>query len=34
MTTETFSPEFSRIVPEGAPIEKVAGGLMFTEGPV
>ena len=34
MTTEAFSPEFSRIVPEGAPIEKIAGGFMFTEGPV
>ena len=34
MTTEAFSPETSRIVPDGTPIEKVAGGFMFTEGPV
>ncbi len=34
MTTEAFSPEFARIVAEGASIEKVAGGFMFTEGPV
>jgi sugar lactone lactonase YvrE len=30
----TLDPAFSRIVPDGAQIEKLAGGFAFTEGPV
>jgi gluconolactonase len=30
----TLDPAFSRIVPAGAQIEKLAGGFTFTEGPV
>ena len=30
----TLDPAFSRIVPDGAQIEKLAGGFQFTEGPV
>jgi sugar lactone lactonase YvrE len=30
----TLDPAFSRIVPDGAQIEKLAGGFNFTEGPV
>lgn len=29
-----LDPAFSRIVPDGAPIEKLAGGFSFIEGPV
>jgi sugar lactone lactonase YvrE len=30
----TLDPAFSRIVPDGAQVEKLAGGFTFTEGPV
>jgi gluconolactonase len=33
-TVVTVSPELKRIVPEGARIEKLAGGFKFTEGPL
>lgn len=33
-TIEVKSPEFRDLVPEGAKIEKVAGGFNFTEGPL
>jgi gluconolactonase len=33
-TLVTRDPAFSRILPEGARIEKLAGGFRFTEGPV
>lgn len=34
MVTESFSPNFSRIVPDDLALDKVAGGFIFTEGPV
>ena len=34
MVTEAFTPDFRRLVPEQASLEKVAGGFIFTEGPV
>ena len=34
MVSEAFSPEFRRIVPAEATFSKVAGGFVFTEGPV
>ena len=34
MVTEAFTPDFRRLVPEQAGLEKVAGGFIFTEGPV
>jgi gluconolactonase len=33
-TVQVVSPELRRLVPEGAVIEKLAGGFKFTEGPV
>lgn len=33
-TVEAVSPELKRLVPEGAVIQKLAGGFKFTEGPV
>lgn len=33
-TVQVVSPELRRLVPEGAMIEKLAGGFKFTEGPV
>ena len=32
-TTPTGKPEFRQLVPEGAALEKLAGGFKFTEGP-
>ena len=34
MSTEMFSPGFSRIVKADATLEKISGGHIFTEGPV
>lgn len=34
MVTEAFTPAFRQLVPERATLEKVAGGFIFTEGPV
>ncbi len=34
MVTQQFSPEFRRIVSEQASIQLIAGGFIFTEGPV
>ena len=34
MSTELFSPGFSRIVKADATLEKISGGHIFTEGPV
>lgn len=34
MVTEAFTPDFRRLVPEQAGLEKIAGGFIFTEGPV
>ena len=34
MSSEMFSPGFSRIVKSDAALEKISGGHIFTEGPV
>src|ERR1051325_9178450 len=34
MNEEVFDPGFRRIVPEGAPVDRIPAGTLFGEGPI